>query len=510
MTSADPLPPTFHEDAGSDPDSPDGRPEAVVQLHRTSLSRIPAGLDFDALAVLERAGVTEGKYFALGADGSYDLNLNRFGRELDSWGVRSDNGHESYMRDLMLYSRFLHESRGSKSIWETDQDDLRAYKTVRLRTGGPDAIAVSTWNRSIAALDKWVQWSLYEGLLTREPFRYIDKTVMTPQGVKRIRVNAEYDTDDWDEPLRVVQFVDYLLWRNVGLRGELPDGRADPSWRGRNGERNALFADSLVYTGARLGEGASLLVTEVPPVHGVPRAVGDVRLSAAVTKRHRARTVYANLRTLRAWHHYIAIERDATVARARVRGRFSRLDDFIPVSRAGRHALSVRGERRSWSYSKIGVTSRQRLYQVDAEGRPVEPLALWLGEDGLPLKSSTWQSAFRRANERCASFGIDLDVSPHTLRHVFAVQMLGLMLRQTIRALGQREDRHFSRKELERLLFGSPMRKLQLLLGHKHESTVHIYLDLLDEFQEIVLSALEEWDTQVVALEAVQETAAPA
>ncbi|MFZ4237417.1 tyrosine-type recombinase/integrase [Streptomyces murinus] len=459
--------------------------------------------------MLDRAGVRDSTFFVLGADGSYDLGLNRFGRELDSWGVRSDNGHENYMRDLMLYCRFLHESRGGKSIWETDHHDLRAYKMVRLRTDGPDTISASTWRRSIAALDKWVQWSLHEGLLTREPFRYIDKTMMTPQGPKRVRVNAEYEVDDEEEPLHIVQFVDYLLWRNVGLRGELPDGRPDPTWRGRNGERNALFADSLVYTGMRLGEGASLLVTEVPPLN-VHRVLGDVHLSAAVTKRHKARTVYANVRTLRAWHHYLAIERDAVVARARARGRYERVDDFVPVRRAGRHALTVAGAARAWSYSKIGPQPRQRLFRVDGAGRPEEPLALWLGEDGQPLKPSTWQSAFRRANDRCASLGIDLTVPPHTLRHVFAVQMLGLMLRQTIRALGQREDRHFTRKELERLLFGSPMRKLQLLLGHRHESTVHIYLDLLDEFQEIVLSALAEWDAQVAALEAVKVAGAAA
>lgn len=47
--------------------------------------------------------------------------------------------------------------------------------------------------------------------------------------------------------------------------GELPDGRPDVSWCGRKGERNALFADSLVCTGMRLGEGSSLLVTGVPP-----------------------------------------------------------------------------------------------------------------------------------------------------------------------------------------------------------------------------------------------------
>ncbi|MFE7114123.1 tyrosine-type recombinase/integrase [Streptomyces sp. NPDC057654] len=492
---------------GADAFSGQSAPEAVVLLHRTAQARTAGPWSFDASAVLERAGACDGKCFILGPDGSCDVQLNRFGRELDSWGVRSDNGHEGYMRDIMLYCRFLHESRGGKSIWETDSADLRAYKVVRMRIDDENSISAATWRRSIAALDKWVEWSIYEELLDHEPFRYIDKTVMTPQGPKRVRVNAEYDVDDDQEPLHIVQFVDYLLWRNVGLRGELPDGRPDPKWRGRHGERNALFADSLVYTGIRLGEGASLLTTELPPVAG---GRGDIYLAAQVTKRHKARRVFANRRTLRAWHHYLSIERSAVVEQARARGRYVGLEEFVPVGRAGRHALTVVGSSRAWSYSKIGVGVRQNLFRVDAAGLPREPLALWLGEDGYPLKPSTWQSAFRRANERCASFGIDIDVSPHTLRHVFAVQMLGLMLRQTIRALGQRADRRFTRAELERLLFGSPMRKLQLLLGHAHEWTVYIYLDLLDEFQEIVLSALAEWDIQVAALEAVAAEAAAA
>jgi len=74
--------------------------------------------------------------------------------------------------------------------------------------------------------------------------------------------------------------------------------------------------------------------------------------------------------------------------------------------------------------------------------------------------------------------------------------MLGLLLRQTIRALGEREERQLTRAEVRRPLIGNPMRKLQLLLGHSDESTVYIYLDVLDEAQEIVLAALAEWDAQ--------------
>jgi integrase len=77
--------------------------------------------------------------------------------------------------------------------------------------------------------------------------------------------------------------------------------------------------------------------------------------------------------------------------------------------------------------------------------------------------------------------------------------MLGLLLRQTVWALGERETGS-SRAEVRRLLIGNPMRKLQLLLGHSDESTVYIYLDVLDEAQEIVLAALAEWDAQSPAL----------
>jgi hypothetical protein len=82
--------------------------------------------------------------------------------------------------------------------------------------------------------------------------------------------------------------------------------------------------------------------------------------------------------------------------------------------------------------------------------------------------------------------------------------MLGLLLRQTIRALGMNEDQHFTSAQIKRMLIGNPMRKLQLLLGHAHEETVYTYLDVLDEAQEIVLSALAEWDEQSAVLDRLE------
>jgi integrase len=213
--------------------------------------------------------------------------------------------------------------------------------------------------------------------------------------------------------------------------------------------------------------------------------------------------VYVRPRVSRDLHHYVGMERDELVQRRRVEGVYEALADRLPVRRANRHALAIESGT-SWSYSRIGTADRARLMQVDGQSHVTGPLWLWLGENGLPLRGSTWQSVFRRANERCATLGLDFDVHPHTLRHSFAVHMLGLLLRQTVRALGMREDRRFTHAEVKRLLVGNPLRRLQLLLGHRHEATVYIYLDVLDEAQEIVLAALDDWDEQAAAFERIR------
>jgi len=137
--------------------------DAVVELHTTRTAGVegvgPDGVG-DAASVLARAGVRDGQPFVLGSDGSYDLALNRFLRELDGWGVRAANSIAAYSRDVMLFCRFLHDARGGKSIWECDAADLRAYKQVRLRTPGDGQVSVATWRRFIAAVDKWAAWAV--------------------------------------------------------------------------------------------------------------------------------------------------------------------------------------------------------------------------------------------------------------------------------------------------------------------------------------------------------------
>jgi hypothetical protein len=192
-----------------------------VLLFKTALARLGEipGARGDAAAVLTRAGAAEGQVFALGPDGSYDVELNRFFRELDGWGVRSPNSIRVYASDLVLFDRFLAERRGGRSIWEAGQENLRAYR--RARRSGADGVSAGTWNRFITALDKWAGRAVYEKLIEAVPFPYQDVTVWTPHGPAKVRVNTERDPGEESGPVRFAALV-----RPHGLKpGEtLPDG----------------------------------------------------------------------------------------------------------------------------------------------------------------------------------------------------------------------------------------------------------------------------------------------
>jgi hypothetical protein len=105
-------------------------------------------------------------------------------------------------------------------------------------------------------------------------------------------------------------------------------------------------------------------------------------------------------------------------------------------------------------------------------------------------------------HDRSIATRISLNTGSARTSHSFAVHMLGLLLRQTVAALGEAHTAgDLTSAQVKRLLIGNPMRKLQLLLGHRNEATVYTYLDVLDEAQEIVALALEQWEAQASALD---------
>jgi site-specific recombinase XerD len=447
-------------------------------------------LSSDEIAAAGNIGLIEGMPFILGSDGAYDHHLNRFLRSCPTIGVRSMNSLRAYARDILVWMRFLEERRNDKSLWSADRDDIAAFHEARRMSEPPFRISASSWNRMIAALDKLYRWAVDEKIIAAAPFTYrqLWSRASASGAVIAMAVNCAKESGARNGDMRFLDMPRYLAFREVGLRGRLPDGREDPTWRGRNGERNALFAELLITTGLRLQEASSLLLSELPELDTHPDSTARslaFRLAAATAKGSRGRDIRMPIRLIGRLQDYARIERDNALGRARRSDRILRARP-IPVAGYEHRALRLAAGDRMMRISVDQVTPLERTRLVDA--RTGLPLALWLTEDGEPMPMASWEAVFGRASERCRRFGFaDMHVTPHMLRHSFAVHMLTLLLREQVAWVVSERSRHLG--SAYRRMIGDPLLKLQRLMGHSRIESTYIYLDHLADSQEIVDAA---------------------
>lgn len=443
----------------------------------------------ETIAAVEATGVTDGMPFILDDRGGYDLDLNRFFRACPTMGLRSANSLRAYARDLAVWMRFLSERRDKKSIWLADREDLAIYHAARRRSAPSHRISAASWNRAVAALEKFYGWAVEEELIAASPFgssttwRRVRGGRFAPVRTVRAREAGARRGD-----LRFVGLDHFLSFRDVGLRGRQLDGCEDATWSGRHGERNVLFAELLVTTGLRLEEAASLLIVELPAADRTRSALRSMafRLPASIAKGGRSREIRLPARLLHRLADYVTIER------ANVLTNFRNVDSgsIVVADNATRNAIGVvdgAGQVRSVRLDLLSPTERRRL--VTSSG---EPMILWLNEAGRPMTSPAWAAVFRRAGRRCRALGINLDVTPHALRHTFAVHMLSMLIREQIGAvLADPPDEPGS--AAYRRMIGDPLQKLQRLLGHASIASTYIYLDSLEESRALVEAAAERW-----------------
>ena len=442
----------------------------------------------------------DGMPFILGRGGTYDHDLNRFFRACPTMGVGSFNSLRAYARDILVWIRFLAERREGKSVWSADRDDIAAFHEARRLSPPPYRICAASWNRSIAALDKLYRWAADEKLIAKSPFTYRQAWSRATGGpAMTIAANCAAERGARTSDVRFLSLDRYLLFREVGLRGRLPEGREDPAWQGRNSERNALFAELLVTTGLRLQESTSLLAVELPSldVSGDPqRRSRSFQLAAATAKGGRGRQIRMPERVLKRLHEHIALERANALVRWRTHERFRYVARPIGVLGRDRRTLLLQDGLIRARVDMLTPCERGRLIWADTS----EPLALWLTESGQPMPMAAWEAVFRRASARCRRFGIDIDVTPHMLRHTFAVHMLSLLVREQIGWVLDERSAHVGASY--RRLIGDPLLKLQRLMGHRRIESTHIYLDHLDESQELVDAAVDEWGLRSASREA--------
>jgi integrase len=136
----------------------------------------------------------------------------------------------------------------------------------------------------------------------------------------------------------------------------------------------------------------------------------------------------------------------------------------------------------------LSPEERSRIIVCDDDGTPGEPAVLWLTEVGLPVQPNSWEVIFARASERCRSLSFSVNITPHQLRHTFAVHMLAMLIQQRIR------DAALPAGPIEgyRQILGDPLQQVQRLLGHASLATTYIYLDHIASRADTVDAAVEE------------------
>ena len=427
---------------------------------------------------------------------TYDANLDRFLADLPLNGVRSQHSLRSYAYDLLVWVRFLDEARG-KTVWQAVRDDVDAYHRARRHDDAANRISAASWNRAVAALDKLYRWAVEDGIISQSPFLYRDVWRRMPSGRGRtitVTRNQAYERAAKRSDVKFITIEDYRRFRDIGLQGLAVDGGERSGARDRNGSRNALFADLLITTGLRLEEASSLLAVEIEEAIRAS-ADGDkqvaFRLPAALTKGDKGRTIRIPASLLARLRSYRDVERANAVGKFKTRGGAKRMTAGIMTGiDAGTIEIPAKdGKRAPLRLETVTPDERRRLVLCDADGEAVEPAAFWLSEIGLPVAPNSWEAVFARASRRCQAAGLAFDVSPHQLRHSFAVHMLALLIRQRFGQVAKDED--LSGTAYRRLL-GDPLQQVQRMLGHSSLATTYIYLDHLAGCQDTVDAAVEE------------------
>lgn len=445
----------------------------------------------------ESLGLLAGMPFVLNGDGSPDDTLNQFFLSLPATGGRSANTWRAYAGDLLAFARFLAPRR--RSVLDANWEDLQAYYALRRMHRGELHLSKGSWNRAVAALERFYEWAVEERLIAKTPFRYRARRSWNGESQRaEERVgNVLRAKGAKGEDISYISMEAFRFFREVGLRGLLPDGRPDPNFGRRNGQRDALMANLLVTTGMRIEEGSTLLLDELPTDEEVARSGDDAlrhRLAPPCAKGDKSRYIYVPRRALEEMHEYVAIERSTHVAAAAARGTYDALPTAIIVHPSPSKGGFRFGASATRAYGVLDPRTRRRLLVEREGGR--EPAWLFLSERGQPVSTKSWDKIFRRACDRCRSFGRNLSISPHDLRHTYAIHLLSKLIhRSAERAARQMSDN--PGKKVYDALMGDALNELRIRMGHADITTTYKYLRALKEVAAIADAATRDLEAEV-------------
>lgn len=409
---------------------------------------------------LSDRGRIEGQPFLIGPDGRVDPRVNAF---FASPRMRSKSPltWSKYAQSLATWLNFLHAV--GKSLDEATVDDAEAFKEWRMtEPRNPSRVAAGTFVANLAALRSFYRWAAPRFEMVDPVSASVDLD-LAPRGARRQRVK-------WLDP------AGYRRWRDVGVCGLGFDGRSDARWRGRNEQRDSAFTDGLYGTGLRLTEWASIVLPELPR-DDPSRGYSTCQLADACAKGGYGHPYWLPRPALLGVLDYIEGSRARAVRNAQREGTYGNVRDLeLALDTTNRHILLDNGDgsRKKVAFNSVDPQRRRRIFARTEQG--LEPLALWLNEDGLPRQPHGWQHTFVEANKRIAGLGLkDFSATPHMLRHSCALRWYSIG-----RLTYERRYAHLSDDEAKdfRQQFGDTWDLVATYLGHRNpETTKRHYLE---------------------------------
>ncbi len=391
----------------------------------------------------------------------------------------SVNSVKAYARDAFAFARFL-DSR-TIAVFDVSESDLVAYRAEQLASG----TSWRSWSRRLVVVRALFTYLYETGQRDTLPWIQVgSRSVVTPR------------VPQADLDVRALSHAQWVALRDIGFGGQLAGGAIDPAYRGRSSVRNTCAAELALTTGMRLSEWSTLLDIEVPAESG-----GAPVALQACAKNGRSRRVYIPASTVESINLYRDTERVSLVRKSQSSLR-QKLPSLAIVSEidcsVGKLTYAIDGQPKRVPIAGIPIDVRRRLVRVQDSGF-VEPLSLFVGKGGKPPTQRRWHQYFVDANERLIMFADEVPamgraVTPHDLRHTFAIVMLR-SLQQRAMKLEQTRPMHGFGTIAEHIVH-NPLLTLQRLLGHASPSTTMIYLRYLDESDDLIQRAFESWSDE--------------
>ncbi|WP_433206668.1 site-specific integrase [Nocardia sp. CA-107356] len=372
--------------------------------------------------------------------------------------VLAETTNRDYAHSLALWLNFL-ETR-HRRWWDATEDDAEEFEFWRLTDPANDStVGTSTFSKDVAACKKFYKWAAGRDRDVIDVFA----EVKFPSATREADVK-------WLDPAAIGR------WRDLGLRGRNLDGRRDMSWRGRNEQRDAAFVDGLYGTGLRLSEWASVVVPELPRLEA-GRSFFTCVLADSCGKGGYGHRYWIPRRPLSGVWSYVEGARARAARQAQADGRYAELPGvrIVNVHRSGRSVVipGSDGGSVSRSWNLIRPALRRKLFRETSAG--LEPVWLWLNEDGMPRDPHGWHHTFEVSNRRIADLGLaNFTCTAHMHRHSHALKWFSIGKLVYAVRLG-----HLSQEEVKdfRVQFGDTWGLVQTMLGHRRvETTKNVYL----------------------------------